>query len=107
MLSIVERKLLRLIQGPINELGIWRRWYNNEIYQDFDDIEIVRHVKIGASEMDRTCPKNEAWNNTENETKWNNARQKKKRKTQKQVNRRNRRGHKNTGGWRTGNEYGE
>jgi hypothetical protein len=32
ILQIFERKILRRIDGPINEVGMWRIRYNNELH---------------------------------------------------------------------------
>jgi hypothetical protein len=34
MLQIFERRILRMIYGPINDNGIWRTRYNNELYMN-------------------------------------------------------------------------
>lgn len=91
MLSVFERNVLGCTQGPINEMGIRRRRYKREIYQDFNDIEIVRHVKIGHRRraghvqimMGERMPEIKQCQTKE--------------KTRKQVDRRNRRRHKDTG----------
>lgn len=41
-----ERKVLRCIIGPTREDGIWRRRYNNELYEVFDDPELSTFIKI-------------------------------------------------------------
>jgi hypothetical protein len=40
-----ERKILRRIYGPVNEGGRWRIRYNDELYQLFNEPEIVKEVK--------------------------------------------------------------
>lgn len=41
-----ERKVLRCILGPTREDGIWRRRYNSELYEIFDDPELSTYIKI-------------------------------------------------------------
>ena len=40
-LKIFERKILRKILGPVNEKGIWRLRYNDEIYNLYSEPNIV------------------------------------------------------------------
>jgi hypothetical protein len=47
LLQIFERRILRSIYGPINEGGIWRIRYNNELYKLYNESDIVRVIKIG------------------------------------------------------------
>ena len=47
MLRIFERRILRMIYGPIRDNGIWRTGYNNEIYALYDELDIVEAIKIG------------------------------------------------------------
>jgi hypothetical protein len=42
-LKIFERK----IYGPINENGNWRSRYNHELYQLYEDSEIIKAIKSG------------------------------------------------------------
>jgi hypothetical protein len=37
LLQILERRILRRIYGPINEGGIWRIRYNNELYKLYSE----------------------------------------------------------------------
>jgi hypothetical protein len=37
LLQIFERRILRRICGPINEGGIWRIRYNNELYKLYSE----------------------------------------------------------------------
>jgi hypothetical protein len=37
LLQIFERRILRRIYGPINEGGIWRIVYNNELYKLYNE----------------------------------------------------------------------
>lgn len=46
MLNSFERKILRSIIGPICQEGTWRIRYNNELYQIYDDIDLVTFVKL-------------------------------------------------------------
>ncbi|GFW92195.1 uncharacterized protein TNCV_3540811 [Trichonephila clavipes] len=46
MISIYERKILRLIFGGIQENGTWRRRSNLELYQSCKESEIVNFIKI-------------------------------------------------------------
>jgi hypothetical protein len=41
--KIYERK----IYGPINENGNWRNRYNHELYQLYQDSEIIKVIKAG------------------------------------------------------------
>jgi len=36
-----------MIYGPINDNGIWKTRYSNELYTHYDEIDLVRVVKIG------------------------------------------------------------
>jgi hypothetical protein len=46
-LSVFERKVLRLIIGPLKiDEGVYRIRYNHELYQIFQDADIVRTVRI-------------------------------------------------------------
>jgi len=42
-----EKKILRLIFGPIKENGWWRRRYDHEIIKMYGEPDIVRFIKIG------------------------------------------------------------
>jgi hypothetical protein len=42
-----ERRILRSIYGPINEGGICRIRYNNEIYKLYNELDSLRVIKIG------------------------------------------------------------
>jgi hypothetical protein len=46
-LKISERKILRKIYGPISENGNWRSRYNYELYQPYEDSEIIKVIKAG------------------------------------------------------------
>jgi hypothetical protein len=47
LLRISERRILRRIYGLINEGGIWRIRYNNELYKLYNEPHIDRVIKIG------------------------------------------------------------
>jgi hypothetical protein len=46
MLRGFER-ILRMIYGPVNDNGIWSTGHNNELYSVYDELDIVKVVKIG------------------------------------------------------------
>ena len=41
-----ERKVLRCIFGAKQENEIWRKRYNYELYEIFDDSNIVNYIKV-------------------------------------------------------------
>ncbi|PNF17395.1 hypothetical protein B7P43_G03007, partial [Cryptotermes secundus] len=41
LLSILERRILRYIFGPVEENGIWRKRYNHELYKLFNEPDII------------------------------------------------------------------
>jgi hypothetical protein len=45
-LGVLERKILRIIDGPICEGAIWRSRYNEELYCLNDDTDLVTAIKI-------------------------------------------------------------
>jgi hypothetical protein len=45
--GIFERRILRIIHGPFNDNGVWRTFYINEFYALYDELDIVKVVKIG------------------------------------------------------------
>ena len=45
-LNIFERKILRRIYGPIKDGNIWRRRYNSELYALYQDVDVVRSIKV-------------------------------------------------------------
>jgi hypothetical protein len=47
LLQISERRILRRIYGPINEGGICRIRYNNELYKLYSEPDTVTVIKIG------------------------------------------------------------
>ena len=46
VLKVFERKILRSIFGAINDGNIWRRRFNYELYELYDETDIVRTIKI-------------------------------------------------------------
>lgn len=44
MLGVFERKILRMIFGPVCEDGFWRIRYNHELYQMYKDPDIVKRI---------------------------------------------------------------
>ena len=44
---VFERRILRIIYGHINDNGIWRTRYNNELYTLYDELDVVKVTKIG------------------------------------------------------------
>jgi len=47
MLQILERRILRMIYGPINNNATWKTRYNNELYTFYNEPDIVKVVKAG------------------------------------------------------------
>jgi hypothetical protein len=45
-LNTFERKIFKKIYGPIQENGIWRKSYNHELYNLYNDVEISKKAKI-------------------------------------------------------------
>ena len=45
MLNVFERKILRMIFGPVNINGEWRIRFNDELYSMYKDATIVRKIK--------------------------------------------------------------
>jgi hypothetical protein len=45
-LGVFERKILRIICGPICEEATWRSRYNEELYHLYDEIDLVTRIKI-------------------------------------------------------------
>ena len=41
-----DRRVLRCIYGAKQENGIWRKRYNHELYEMFNDSDIVVHIKV-------------------------------------------------------------
>jgi hypothetical protein len=46
LLSVFERRLLRCIFGAVQENGVWRKRYNHELYELFNEPDIVKYIKI-------------------------------------------------------------
>ena len=56
-LDTFERKILCKIFGPICEDGEYNRRMSHELYELYDDVELLRRVKIGHSiRMDDQAP---------------------------------------------------
>jgi hypothetical protein len=54
-----ERKILRRIFGPVNENGQWRCRYNKELYELYEDLDLVTFVNLkGYNGLDtfNDCP---------------------------------------------------
>ena len=45
-LGVLQRKILRTIYGPLCDRGEWRKRWNQELYDIYDDIDIVKRIKI-------------------------------------------------------------
>ncbi|XP_072398293.1 uncharacterized protein [Diabrotica undecimpunctata] len=45
-LEVFEIKVLKKIFGPINENGVWRSRYNQEIYQLVKEVPVSEFVKL-------------------------------------------------------------
>jgi hypothetical protein len=45
LLSIFERRILRYIFGPVEEIGTWRRRYNHKLYKLFNEPDITGYIK--------------------------------------------------------------
>jgi hypothetical protein len=52
LLQIFERRTLRRIYGPVNEGGIWRIRYNNELHNLYNepDSQSDQNMKTGVAE---------------------------------------------------------
>ena len=46
-LLVFERKILRKIFGPVQENGVWRIRYNEEVYNIYNEPNIMKTIKIG------------------------------------------------------------
>jgi hypothetical protein len=46
MLRIFEKRILRMIYGPIDDNGIWRPIYNNKLSTPFDELHLFEVIKI-------------------------------------------------------------
>jgi hypothetical protein len=47
MLQIFERRILRMIYGPVNNNGTWKMRHINELYTFYNEPDIVKVVKTG------------------------------------------------------------
>ena len=47
MLRFLERRILRIVHGPINDNGIWRTRCNNKLYTVCGALDVVKVIKIG------------------------------------------------------------
>ena len=45
-MGVFERKVLRKIFGPVCVDGVYRRRWNNELYELYDDTDIVKRIKL-------------------------------------------------------------
>jgi hypothetical protein len=36
-----------MVYGPINDNGMWRTRYSNELYTFYDELGVVKTIKIG------------------------------------------------------------
>jgi hypothetical protein len=45
LLSTFERRILRYIFGPVEDIGTWRRRYNHELYKLFNEPDITGYIK--------------------------------------------------------------
>jgi hypothetical protein len=41
-----ERNILRIIYGEVQIEGVWTRHYNQELYSLFNDVDIIKRIKI-------------------------------------------------------------
>jgi len=46
MLCTFERKVLKIIYGPIQDKGCWHPMWNDEVYNLYKDLNIVDDIKI-------------------------------------------------------------
>lgn len=46
LIAAFERKVLRRIYGAINEDNLWRRRYNAELYELYEDSDIITKIKV-------------------------------------------------------------
>ena len=45
-LGVFERKILRKIYGAFCNIGEWRIQWNQKLYDIYDDIDVVKRIKI-------------------------------------------------------------
>jgi hypothetical protein len=46
VLRIFERRIVKIIYGPVNDNGIWKTRYSNELYTHYNKIDLARVVII-------------------------------------------------------------
>jgi hypothetical protein len=46
LLGGFERNILRTIYGAVQTDGVWRRRYNQELFSLFNDVVIIKRIKI-------------------------------------------------------------
>jgi hypothetical protein len=46
LLTVFERRILRCIFGAVQENGVWRKRYNHELCELFNEPDIVIYIKI-------------------------------------------------------------
>jgi hypothetical protein len=56
-LGIFEREILRRIYGPVQDNGQWRIRYNNELYELYDEPDLVNMYQTEKSSVGGTRPK--------------------------------------------------
>ena len=54
-LEAFERKILRRIIGPVEENGQWRIRYNQELMEQYCDIDVITYIKTPKTGMGWTC----------------------------------------------------
>ena len=68
LLAVFERKILRIIYGPVCEAGEWRSRYNHELYQLYQHASIVKKLRTKrlhwaghVQRMDESAPARKAF----------------------------------------------
>jgi hypothetical protein len=46
LLTVFERRILRCIFGAVQEKGVWRKRCNRELYELFNEPDIVKYLKM-------------------------------------------------------------
>jgi hypothetical protein len=46
LLSVFERRILRCVFGEVQEIGVWMKRYKLELYELFNEPDIVKYIKI-------------------------------------------------------------
>jgi hypothetical protein len=46
LLSVFERRIFRCIFGEVQKNVVWRKTYNHELYELFNEPDIVKYIKI-------------------------------------------------------------